>query len=41
MYDYEQKKGVFSMGEASENKPVKYKKHICIGILAHVDAGRG
>lgn len=28
------------MGEASENKPVRYKKHICIGILAHVDAGK-
>lgn len=28
------------MGEASENKPVKHKKHICIGILAHVDAGK-
>lgn len=29
------------MGESSENKPNKHKKHICLGILAHVDAGRG
>ena len=29
------------MGETSENKPeYKYKKHICAGILAHVDAGK-
>lgn len=28
------------MGGTSENKPEKYKKHICIGILAHVDAGK-
>lgn len=28
------------MGEASENKPIEHKKHICIGILAHVDAGK-
>lgn len=28
------------MGETSENKPNIYKKHICIGILAHVDAGK-
>lgn len=29
------------MGETSENKPEnKLKKHICIGILAHVDAGK-
>lgn len=28
------------MGEASENKPDIYKKHICAGILAHVDAGK-
>lgn len=28
------------MGETSENKPVKDKKHICIGLLAHVDAGK-
>lgn len=28
------------MGETSENKPMKYRKHICIGILAHVDAGK-
>ena len=27
------------MGNASENKPIKHKKHLCIGILAHVDAG--
>lgn len=25
---------------ASENKPFKHKEHICIGILAHVDAGK-
>ena len=25
------------MGETSENKP---NKHICVGILAHVDAGK-
>ena len=25
------------MGESSENKP---KKHICAGLLAHVDAGK-
>lgn len=37
MYYYKQWKGAFSMGETSENKP---KKHICIGILAHVDAGK-
>ncbi len=28
------------MGDASENKPVKYRKHISIGLLAHVDAGK-
>ena len=28
------------MGEASENKPNRHKKRICIGILAHVDAGK-
>ena len=28
------------MGETSENKPMKHRKHICIGILAHVDAGK-
>jgi len=30
------RKGAFSM-DASENKP---KKHICVGLLAHVDAGK-
>lgn len=35
--NYRRKKGVFLMGNTSENKP---KKHICIGILAHVDAGK-
>lgn len=28
------------MKNASENKPMKHKKHLCIGILAHVDAGK-
>lgn len=28
------------MEETSENKPVKHKKYITIGILAHVDAGK-
>lgn len=28
------------MKHTSENKPNRYKKHICIGILAHVDAGK-
>lgn len=28
------------MGGTSENKPDRYKKHICAGILAHVDAGK-
>lgn len=28
------------MGETSENKPNIYKKHICAGIVAHVDAGK-
>lgn len=28
------------MGNTSENKPNKHKKHICLGILAHVDAGK-
>ena len=31
------RKGVFLMGDTSENKP---KKHICVGLLAHVDAGK-
>lgn len=35
--NYRREKGVFLMGNTSENKP---KKHICIGILAHVDAGK-
>ncbi len=30
-------KGAFSMENTSENKP---KKHICTGIVAHVDAGK-
>lgn len=33
-------KGAFSMGNSSENKSEKIKKHICVGILAHVDAGK-
>lgn len=28
------------MEDTSENKPDKYKKHICTGLLAHVDAGK-
>lgn len=28
------------MGGSSENKPNKHRKHICVGILAHVDAGK-
>ncbi len=28
------------MGETSENKQMKDRKHICLGILAHVDAGK-
>lgn len=28
------------MGNTSENKPNKYKRPLCIGILAHVDAGK-
>ncbi len=28
------------MGETSENKPNIHKKHICTGIVAHVDAGK-
>lgn len=28
------------MGEISENKSMKHKKKLCIGILAHVDAGK-
>ncbi|MDO4323322.1 MAG: TetM/TetW/TetO/TetS family tetracycline resistance ribosomal protection protein [Lachnospiraceae bacterium] len=28
------------MEKASENKPIENKKHLCIGILAHVDAGK-
>lgn len=28
------------MGITSENKPMKHKKHICTGIVAHVDAGK-
>lgn len=40
MYEYKQQEGIFSMEDISENKPVKYKKHMCIGILAHVDAGK-
>lgn len=28
------------MEKTSENKSMKHKKHICIGILAHVDAGK-
>lgn len=28
------------MGQTSENKPDQYKKHICAGLLAHVDAGK-
>lgn len=28
------------MGETSENKPDIHKKHICAGIVAHVDAGK-
>ena len=36
-------KGVFSMGNTSQNKETKAEKplkHICLGILAHVDAGK-
>ena len=28
------------MNDASENKPENHKKHICAGLLAHVDAGK-
>ncbi len=28
------------MEDILENKPAKYKKHICMGIVAHVDAGK-
>ncbi|MBO5092764.1 MAG: TetM/TetW/TetO/TetS family tetracycline resistance ribosomal protection protein [Lachnospiraceae bacterium] len=28
------------MEETSENKPTKHGKHICLGLLAHVDAGK-
>lgn len=28
------------MGQTFENKPDQYKKHICTGLLAHVDAGK-
>lgn len=28
------------MEETSENKPMKYRKHISVGLLAHVDAGK-
>ena len=31
------KKGAFSMDDTSENRP---EKHICTGLLAHVDAGK-
>lgn len=34
------RKGAFSMAETSENKPYKQKKHINVGLLAHVDAGK-
>ncbi len=34
-----EEKGAFLMGEASESHPSE-KKKICIGILAHVDAGK-
>ena len=41
---YEHQKGAFPMGETSENKlsglQESAKKHICLGILAHVDAGK-
>ena len=37
--DIEQK-GAFSMGDTSENRKNSMKKHICLGILAHVDAGK-
>ena len=35
--NYRLQKGVFSLDNASENKP---KKHICAALLAHVDAGK-
>jgi len=28
------------MEDTSENKPIRHKKHICAGIVAHVDAGK-
>lgn len=28
------------MGKSSENKSEKTRKHICLGVLAHVDAGK-
>ena len=28
------------MGETLENKPIRHRKHICVGLLAHVDAGK-
>lgn len=28
------------MGETSENKPIKHRKHLSAGLLAHVDAGK-
>ena len=34
---YQRQKGAFPMGETSENQPMK---HICTGIVAHVDAGK-
>jgi len=37
MDDYKRQKGAFLMENTSENKP---EKHICLGILAHVDAGK-
>ena len=40
MYYYEQQKGAFSMEKTFENKPMKYRKHICTALLAHVDAGK-
>ena len=32
-----EQKGVFSMGNTSEDNK---KKHICLGLVAHVDAGK-
>lgn len=37
LWDYRQQKEVFSMKNTYENKP---EFHICMGIVAHVDAGK-